>query len=231
MKFKKLNLYTNKLEEEQEFYTKTLGFELISTTQISFTVQLGWTELSFTKSEQAHTYHYCFLIPSNRLQDALQWTSQRTNLMEIEQGRYTQHFESWNAESFYFFDASGNLAEMIVRFDLENESQQSFDQSSVIGLNEMGMPTLDIPMTQERLHALIASQAWKGNEHRFGTNGDQEAIFLLPNYKVKETWFPSNQKITLEPFEVLVENNGEPYYLKFAQGQLIPITASEYLPF
>ena len=45
-------------------------------------------------------------------------------IIEIEKGRKTQRFESWNADSFYFRDASNNLAEFIVRYNLKNESNK-----------------------------------------------------------------------------------------------------------
>ena len=72
MKFKKLKLFTAELEPELKFYSQTLGFELLERTKTSFSVKVGWSELTFEESEEDHLYHYCFLIPSNQLDLALE---------------------------------------------------------------------------------------------------------------------------------------------------------------
>ncbi|HSQ85912.1 MAG TPA: hypothetical protein VLM43_14455, partial [Desulfobacterales bacterium] len=90
MKFKKLTLYTKELEVELNFYSKILGFEILEQNSDSFTAKIGWSELTFKKSETQHIYHYCFLIPSNMLNQALTWMEKRTEIIEIENGRKTQ---------------------------------------------------------------------------------------------------------------------------------------------
>ena len=100
MKIKKLELYTHKLEEEKIFYAEQLGFDIIDQTKDSFTVSIGWSELTFIKSASQHIYHYCFLIPSNKLTEAQNWVEERVELIEIQKGEYIQNFEDWNADSF-----------------------------------------------------------------------------------------------------------------------------------
>jgi len=73
MKFRKLKLYTNKLELEKRFYSEVLGFQITYKSSDSFSVKIGWSELTFEKSEIENKYHYCFLIPSNKLNEALEW--------------------------------------------------------------------------------------------------------------------------------------------------------------
>ena len=215
MKFKKLTLYTNQLQSEYAFYVEALGFEVLERDPDSFSVKVGWSELSFIQSESAHIYHYCFLIPANKLHEALDWMEKRTEVVDIENGRKTQHFDTWNADSFYFYDGSGNLAEFIVRYDLENEDEDDFSQAMVLGVNEMGMPTTDIEKLNAQLEAELTTRFWKGDRARFGTNGSQEGIFLLPNYKVKNVWFPTSQKLQPEPFEAIIENEGKIYGVEF----------------
>lgn len=220
MKFKKLKLRTNKLEEELNFYSNTLSFQITEQIQNSFTVRIGWSELAFEKSENAHTYHYCFLIPSNLLKKAMEWMEERTEIIEIEHGRKTQYFETWNAASFYFNDASGNIVELIARYGLKNESNTDFDSSKILCVNEMGMPTNKIQQINNQLKSDLKTDFWKGDFLRFGTNGDEEGIFLLPNYEAKEFWFPTNLKIKPESFEAVIENKGEEYRVEFIDGQL-----------
>ncbi len=220
MKIKKLHLYTNQLESEKTFYCETLGFELIEEREDSFTVKVGWSELSFSKSETSHLYHYCFLIPSNQLLEALEWMEKRIDVISDADGRKTHRFENWNADSFYFHDASGNIAEFIVRYDLNNKSDSPFDVSHVLSVNEIGMPTTDVKEMNNWLETHLKTQFWKGDLDRFGTNGSQEALFLIPNYLIKDEWFPTRQKIVPEPFDITIANSGIAYDLRYENGNL-----------
>ena len=220
MKFKKLKLFTAELEPELKFYSQTLGFELLERTKTSFSVKVGWSELTFEESEEDHLYHYCFLIPSNQLDLALEWMERRVEIIDIENGRKTQNFASWNADSFYFHDASGNIAEFIARHDLENDDMGDFDISKVLGVNEMGMPTRDVGKLNQQLEDELGTKFWRGDPERFGTNGSQEGIWLLPNYELKEIWFPTSLKIKPQPFEALVENRGREFRIEYRNEQL-----------
>jgi len=102
MKIRKLKLFTNKLELEKIFYSKTLGFEIIESNSNSFTLKIGWSHLTFEKTEKIYEYHYCFLIPSNKLEQAMEWMEKRVSIVDIENERKTQRFENWNATSFYY---------------------------------------------------------------------------------------------------------------------------------
>mgnify|MGYP000875189366 CR=1 FL=1 len=222
MRIKKLQLFTHKLEAEKDFYVNSIGMELVSEQEDSFTLNIGWSELTFTKSEQTHLYHYCFLIPANQLNEALAWMEKRTSIIETEKGKKTQRFENWNADAFYFHDASGNLAEFIVRYDLKNESSLPFHASSLCAVNEIGMPTIDVEKSNSFLEDNFNTQFWKGDKVRFGTNGDQEGLFLLPNYTIKDRWFPTNEILRPEPFEVVFEQNKNEYGFVF-NGEEIEI--------
>jgi hypothetical protein len=222
MKIRKLKLFTNKLELEKVFYSQTLGFEIIESNQNSFTIKIGWSDLTFEKTEKEHKYHYCFLIPSNKLEQAMEWMEKRVLVIDIENGRKMQNFESWNADSFYFYDASGNIAEFIVRQELDNGISSDFNISNVLCINEIGMPTNNVEKTNNELLQYFGTKFWKGDLKRFGTNGSQEGLFLLPNYEIKEIWFPTpSMKINPEPFEIKFENNGEKYNMEYRNGKII----------
>ena len=220
MRIQKLKLYTNKLEEEKEFYATTLGFRVIESNPNRFTLKVGWSELTFEKSENAHTYHYCFLIPANKLFRALEWMEKRVDIIPLENGRKTQRFESWNADAFYFYDGSGNVAEFIVRHDLKNESYSEFKIADVLCVNEIGMPTKDITKLNTELTHNFGTEFWKGNLHSFGTNGSQEALFLLPNYTQKNVWFPTSVYIKPEPFSATILSNGKKYVMEYINEEV-----------
>ena len=216
-----MTLYTSKLEEEYNFYANILGFEVIAQTHQSFTLKTGWTKLTFAKSVLERKYHYCFLIPANLLNPCLEWLKQRTEAIKIEEDSYIQHFGNWNADSFYFYDGSGNLAEFIVRHDLNYVGEEPFDPSQIICLNEIGMPTKDIEKLNEQLKLKINTDFWKGDYKRFGTNGDQEGLLLLPNYMIKTKWFPTLLEIRPEPFEAIIENKRKTYQLHYENERFV----------
>jgi len=215
MRIQKLKLYTNKLEAEKEFYVKKIGFEVVNNDSIRFTLKIGWSELTFEKSKEKHTYHYCFLIPSNKLTQALEWMEKRVPVIAIENGRKTQRFESWNADSFYFYDASGNIAEFIVRHDLKNADPSEFNIADVLCVNEIGMPTNDIAKLNTQLAHNLGTEFWKGDLYSFGTHGSQVGLFLLPNYNVRTTWFPTTRIIQPEPFRATILNNGKKFAFEY----------------
>ncbi|MDF1698356.1 MAG: hypothetical protein P1U56_21075 [Saprospiraceae bacterium] len=220
MKIRKLKLFTHRLDVQRKFYFETLGLDVVGDHSNRFTVRIGWTELTFEHSKQEHYYHYCFLLPENKLHEALQWMENRVAVLPIENGIKTQHFESWDADSFYFYDESGNLAECIVRHQMNNQSTESFRVSDLLCVNEIGMPTSNIEQTNKTLENQFGVQPWKGDTKRFGTSGNQEGLFLLPNYNEKVHWFPTQLKVNPEPFEVYFEAQGFSFGMRY-ENELI----------
>ena len=220
MKFKELTLFTNELAKQKHFYSVVLGFELIEDQKKEFSLKIGWSKLRFVETEVNYTYHYCFLIPSNQLHASLEWLSNRTKTIEISPGEKIVNFEDWNADAFYFLDGSGNIAEFIVRYDLKNEVNADFNCNSILGLNEIGIATKDISSINKQLQDSIGTKLYKGDLIRFGTNGSAEGIFLLPNYALKDTWFPTVIKIKPEPFEAIVENNSNQFSVVYRNEKL-----------
>ncbi len=220
MKIRELLLYTKNLAAEKDFYKNTLGFEIYQDMQNSFSVNIGASKLKFQESKKQYLYHYCFLIPRNKLQTAIKWLQERLEPIEIEEARVSQFFSSWNAESVYFYDASGNIAEFIVRYDLANDSDTEFGIESIININEIGLASSKPEDLNQQLEQEIGSKFWKGDKKRFGTNGSQEGLFLLPNYELKEIWFPTTVKITASPFEVVIEHEAKQYLLVYQNSEL-----------
>ena len=219
MKIKKLELYSDDLENQKEFYKNTLGFNLYKETSMSFSIRIGWSILTFKKSDQKHPYHYCFLIPSNKFDLAFDWLKNRCPLIEFKSNQIF-HFEDWNAKSFYFYDGNGNVAECIVRYDLQNDTSGPFDIKDLLCINEIGTATANIKKTNNYLQKSIGTSFWKGNLNRFGTNGDNEGLFLLVNHEVKKIWFPTEVKTVPSPYTIEVESSNQTHLLRFAHHEL-----------
>lgn len=221
MKIRELALFTNQLDAVKKFYSKILKVEIVEEKTNSFTLKVGWSKLTFLKSNEDYKYHYCFLIPSNKFIEALSFMGEKVDLIDIDKGRKTQRFETWNADSFYFYDGSGNVAEFIVRHDLKNQSSNSFSFEDVICVNEIGLPTTSIENTNAFLKKELNSDFWRGDTKHFGTNGTQQGLFLLPNYKTRTNWFPTDVTITPSPFKATIENNKCLYDFEFFNEEII----------
>ncbi|WP_010182335.1 VOC family protein [Aquimarina agarilytica] len=220
MRIRELSLYTNKLEAEKEFYTKVLGFSVWNATHNQFTLKIGWTALTFVASQQAFCYHYCFLIPSNKLTEAVAWLEKRTSIIPITSNKKTNKFEDWNAESVYFCDASGNIVEFIVRYDLDNATYEIFNKDQILCVNEIGLATNDIKKVNFQLEVNLGTSFYKGDFTRFGTHGHLEGLFLLPNYNEKTTWFPTNAVLKPQSFTGVVESYKGEFLVNYNREKL-----------
>lgn len=220
MKIIELKLFTNQLEKQKEFFLNKMGFQLLDENENEICIKIGWSNLRFVRTEIIHKYHYCFLVPSNKLMESLEWVNSRIKTVQVGNRERTVHFEEWNADSFYFYDGGGNIVEFIVRHDLKNESNSEFDSNMVLCINEIGLGTNDIEKVNNQLEENIGTKFYKGDLKRFGTNGSAEGMFLIPNYNLKEIWFPTEIKIKAEPFEAIVENNNQKYNVIYRSREL-----------
>jgi catechol-2,3-dioxygenase len=219
MIIKELKLFTNKLTIQKYFFENVLGFSIINNNNQRFSIQIGHTKLTFEKSNRNHKYHYCFLIPSNKLDESITWLNKRLEIIKIENDSIKQKFESWNAESVYFYDGARNLAEFIVRYDLKNNNSDEFDQSQIISVNEIGMPTSNVKKINTALEEQLHTKFWKGDLQRFGTNGTQNGLFLLVNNQIKKNWFPTTLNTESTPFEATIIVKNKSYQIKFEKEQ------------
>jgi len=219
MRITSLTLFSNDLDKQARFYGETLGFE-VERKENELSLQVGNTQLHFQYAETAWTYHYCFLIPANQLQEGIAWLRERLDILRIEGDRIIQRFDSWNADSVYFDDGNGSLAEFIVRYDLENDSNQPFGLESILNVNEIGTPTTAIAAVNDGMKQKVGSDFWKGDLDRFGTHGSQEGLLLLVNPEKKETWFPTGLPIQTSPYKAVVEHGGKSFALSYENGNL-----------
>ncbi len=219
MKIRSIEMLCNDIESQIDFFQNKMGFE-VELGKGSFHFIAGFTRISFIKSDKYKRYHYCFLIPCNKLAEAKLWCKKADIPLIIIDGKDEQRFESWNANSIYFYDGDGNIAEFIVRHNLQNDSNNDFDSTEIICLNEIGMPVIDIGMTQEYLSSKTTIEPWKGDTTRFGTQGDENGIFLQVNPQIKEIWFPTNDRIEMAPFKVNVKIESRRFDICYENGEV-----------
>lgn len=214
MKIIELTLFTNKLEEQLVFHSKVLELNIIDQNADSFSFRAGWSIITFSRSTTPHLYHYCYLIPTNKLEEAKEWMSRRVGLIQTNGDVFHKH-DHWNAEALYFYDGGGNIAELIVRYDLDVTSEEAFNFDQVICMNEMGAPSSNISETSTHLAEKTRIKIWKGDTIRFATQGSQLGMFLLVNNTVKDKWFPTSLFPESAPFTCIIEHQRSQYSIIF----------------
>jgi len=191
MRIEELTLYTAKIEEQKLFYKKLFGVRFTEESKDHFSFQAGWSKVTFSSSKKACLYHYCYLIPSNKLSAAISWLEGKVDLIKTD-GQVIHKHIHWNAEAVYFYDAAGNIGEIIARHGMQNERADHFSYEDILCMNEIGLPSSDCAMLNHQISESIGSKIWRGDLKRFVVNGNEEGMFLLVNNTVKKTWYPTN---------------------------------------
>lgn len=220
MHIEKLRLHSDNIDQQVSFFRNILGLVTRSSEGL-LSIDVGTSVLEFVDSPVDGKYHYCFLIPSNQIEEAKEWLSKRLDLIEVEENNFIANFESWNAHSIYFYDGNGNIAELIARHDLQNESQDKFGIQSLISINEIGTPHVNPRALDRQLQSTIGSLYWKGDLDRFSTHGDQYGLFLIPNYKIKKTWFPTEIEVKPLPYSSTIVQDSNKYLVQYINEKLL----------
>ncbi|MBB2148718.1 VOC family protein [Pedobacter gandavensis] len=208
MEIKELQIITNQLEETERFYNQILNMATLDRTENEVSFQVGRTKLSFVgATADQPVYHIAFDIPKNKLVEAYEWLKLRTVILPVTPESNFSNFELWNAKSFYFHDNNKNLLELICRCDLENESEQPFDGSSILAISEIGLVADDVPFLAETLMSKYGLEIYEKQpaHDNFTVLGDENGLFILVNQD--RDWYPTAQKAKSFPVK-LIFNNG-----------------------
>ena len=142
MKINHIKIETPNLEDTIAFYKEKLDLEVIEVTNETATIQVGESLLTFIQNKNNQpVYHLAFNIPANQLKEAINWSKNRLDLIHKENDLVVSNFETWKANSVYFFDNNGNLLEFITRKDLKNETEKPFNSQQILNISEIGIVT------------------------------------------------------------------------------------------
>lgn len=195
MKILELTLLTNNLSDTKGFYEHTIGLQKIAETKTSVSFAIGSSKLIFelTEEYQNPKYHFAFNIPTNTINDAINWTLQRTSLIETENS-FIANFENWKAKAIYFFDNNRNVLEFICRADLNNPTDKPFSVESILNINEIGLVT-DQPLQtgNEIIDKTRIEYFAKGPKRDdFVAIGNDNGLFVISN--PNRNWYPTQEK-------------------------------------
>ena len=199
----KLTLWTQNFQEQQQFYTGTLGLPLVEATTDAFTIQAGRTRLTFKQTEEETLYHFAFTIPSNKADAAKAWLLTRFPLLARD-GQDQFFSENWNSLSFYFRDAANHILECIIHHDLHNDRPGVFGATDLLHISEIGMACENVPEQVKTLNDSFTLEPYRDSvEEKFAAIGDIAGLFI--NVQIGRNWMPTSTAAIVSPVEITIE--------------------------
>lgn len=216
MEIKKLTLKSSDIDETRAFYHEKLGFKMNSWNADTLSLRVGKSDLVFEEdlNNPKANYHFAFLIPKNKLEEALTWLESKIPVIKNETGAIMQ-FPNWNASSIYFRDNNGNILEFICRYDMDNDSTDYFSTESILSINEVGLAHESPLLLANSITSEIGTGYFsKGPvSEEFVALGDECGMFVISG--LKRNWFPTNQLAQNHPINVSVKVEGVEYEMDF----------------
>ncbi|PDZ09031.1 glyoxalase [Bacillus pseudomycoides] len=206
MLISRVTLYSNALEEMKDFYLNKLDFQLLHSSEMSFSIQVGESELEFRKNNlnSKPLYHFAFNIPSNQFSEAKEWAKKMV-VLNVEDGEDEVYFSRSNAHSFYFMDPAGNIVEFISRHTISPESNEPFSVHSILNVSEMSVTTDQVLAVGNQLIEYGISvrdgEALSDGFHFMGENG----VYLLLGLSGRR-WFFSELDAAVHPLQIEIDN-------------------------
>ncbi|PEB39076.1 VOC family protein [Bacillus pseudomycoides] len=206
MLISRVTLYSNALEEMKDFYLNKLDFQLLHSSEMSFSIQVGESELEFRKNNlnSKPFYHFAFNIPSNQFSEAKEWAKKKV-VLNVEDGEDEVYFSRSNAYSFYFMDPAGNIVEFISRHTTSPESNEPFSVHSILNVSEMSMTTDQVLAVGNQLIEYGISvrdgEALSDGFHFMGENG----VYLLLGPSGRR-WFFSELDAAVHPLLIEIDS-------------------------
>jgi catechol-2,3-dioxygenase len=224
MKITRLELKTTDLKEQALFYGETLGLDTRIIDGNEVVIRAGATELVFTQADEGQQcqYHFAFNIPENQFETAKKWLTMRAEILTDENGNTTIHSDSWNSDSLYFKDATGNILELIARYDLKNAN----DQFEILSISEIGLATEDVLAMTNSLNEKIGLLPYQNEiSETFTAVGDADGLFIVvkqgriwyPNTGVPAQLLPVQAHVQVDKIKMIV--SGFPYQMDLMEAK------------
>ncbi|WP_316634530.1 VOC family protein [uncultured Flavobacterium sp.] len=216
MKLEHIQIQTKDLQKTAAFYQNILGLSIIENNAKSIAIQAGNSILEFIENPQFESaYHFAFNIPENKLDEAIQWTKNKVDLIVLKDQNVITNFENWNAHAIYFFDNNGNLLEFIARHELNNAQNEAFSSKSILNICEIGIVNENSLELGKQLIAKHGLEFFNENVNNdlFAAIGDHEGLLIL--VRPNRNWYPTQTPSESNKIKVRIENKGTKIELNF----------------
>lgn len=205
MKIISLDLQIRQPEKLKPFYTEILGLPLISEGEEQFSIQVGYSTITFNTVPDSPEapYHIAFNIPANRILEAANWLYDRVAFLYAPGATspVVRH-ESWEADALYFYDPDFNLLELIAH-KTTPASEAPFGPEQLIGLAEVGLPVTDVPAFGRELREKLGLPRWKSGTAQFEAIGTETGMFIV--VQEQRPWFPTQNPAVALPTRVEIQ--------------------------
>jgi hypothetical protein len=153
-------------------------------------------ELVFTAGAGAPFYHFAFLVPGDRFEEAQAWAGERAELLGDP-----FDFSFWDAQACYFHDPAGNIVELIAHHGLEEGPGPI-----VRGISEIGIVTADSPGAVARLQDELGLELWSGDAEGLAFVGRKAHTLIVSG--VGRGWLPTRRASEPHPAAVTITGTG-----------------------
>ncbi len=210
MHISSIEISTPYLAETSHFYHLILGFERVTNHKDQVAFQVGDSVLRFIHTERGKPrYHFAFLIPDNKIDEALIWLENKAKLIYNPNGKTITDFKSWNARSIYFYDNNGNILELIARFDRNDICHKPFSATAIRCINEIGLVSDNAPDFSKKLIEDLSIHYFEKGPKKddFVVLGDNQGLLIVsaPN----RHWYPTGHKAAKYPVRVSLTINNQ----------------------
>jgi hypothetical protein len=213
MVFRKLILQTAYLETLKEFYSSILSLPVQVLNREEIFIKIGASDLIFSEAKgEEPFYHFAVNIPSNKIEEAEAWLSDKVKLLWMEDYQSDiADFVNWHAKSVYFYDPAGNIVELIARFDLNNGEDEPFSSKQFLSINEVGL-VFKQDEFEQRTSTLLKKYSLSYFTKQpplpqFRAIGDDKALFVV--VPEQRNWFPTDKQAGIFPMKLALENQGK----------------------
>jgi hypothetical protein len=219
MLFKEIQLQTKNLSALYNFYKEVLELNTVYSNKKNIVITAGKSKLIFeeTNVDINPFYHFAFNIPSNKFEEAFEWMKQKVELLWLDDYKsYIADFVNWHAKSFYFSDPSGNILELIARFDLNDNTEEEFSSNHIRNISEIGL-VFPADGFDNKVNNLLNEYALSYFDKQppiphFRAVGNDEGLFVIvPENRI---WFSTkNETSKIFPMQISFIENGKLYRL------------------
>ncbi|WP_413511604.1 VOC family protein [Myroides odoratus] len=210
MKIIDLQLETSDLNRILDFYQHTLGLTTLEQTDTTVRFQAGDTQLSFTANNTSKArYHFAFNIATNHLEQAIAWAqANNIDLLPSPKNEIITHFDTWKAQSIYFWDLDSNLLEFIAREDIQIAKGKAFSPKEILNISEIGLVTNNPIETAEAINQQLGTEFFSKSTPlpEFCAIGDDQGLLVL--VAPTRTWYPTPLLAEKSPATLQLESQG-----------------------
>ncbi|MEO8112634.1 MAG: hypothetical protein ABI594_21475 [Ginsengibacter sp.] len=214
MYLKEITLQTKNVSVLYSFYSDILELPVKYIDQKQIAVTAGASKLIFEETDKDENpfYHFAFNIPSNKLDEALQWIQNKVELLWLKDYKsFVADFVNWHAKSIYFLDSAGNILELIARFDLHDENTEPFSSRQLRNVSEIGLVLDEEDFDKKAKDILDKYQLNYFPKQpplpHFRAVGDEEGLFII--VPEGRNWFATEMSSGIFPLKILFSDNGD----------------------